>query len=74
MKERKKDRMSLIGGLRELDAIALNDKLLSLKKELFLLRADKAMNRQVKVHRFGAIRKEIAQVMTVKSEKMRCYG
>lgn len=68
---KKKKSISFLEELRSSETADLDEKLLSLKKELFFLREEKAMNKQVKIHRFGKIRKDIARILTVKTEKIR---
>lgn len=59
----------LLQELRKLDSSALNERLVSLKKELYLLRTStKLGNVSVKMHLFSKIRREIARILTVKKE------
>ncbi len=59
----------LLKELRQLDSSSLDERLVSLKRELYLLRvAIKVGSTPVKVHLFTKIRKEIARVLTVKKE------
>lgn len=59
----------LLQELRQLDSSSLDEKLVSLKRELYLLRtAIRVGSSSVKPHSFSKIRKEIARVLTVKKE------
>lgn len=59
----------LLKELRQLDSSSLDERLISLKRELYLLGvAVRVRNSPVKVHLFSKIRKEIARVLTVKKE------
>lgn len=61
----------LLQELRKLDSSALDERLVSLKKELYQLRtATKLGNVSVKIHLFSKIRKEVARILTVKKEAL----
>ena len=55
--------------LRELDANQLNEKLADLKKELFNLRFQLAINQLDNPHKIADVKHDIARVMTVLREK-----
>ena len=55
--------------LREMSADELNAKLKELKEELFNLRFQHAINQLDNPHRIADVKKDIARVMTVISEK-----
>ena len=55
--------------LRELDAQQLNEKLADLKKELFNLRFQLAINQLDNPHKIADVKHDIARVMTVLREK-----
>ena len=55
--------------LRELDANQLNEKLADLKKELFNLRFQLAINQLDNPHKITDVKHDIARVMTVLREK-----
>jgi large subunit ribosomal protein L29 len=55
--------------LREMDAKQLNAKLADLKKELFNLRFQLAINQLDKPHQITEVKHDIARVMTVLREK-----
>lgn len=55
--------------LRELTVSELNDKLLDLKKELFNLRFQHAINQLENPMRIKAVKKDIARINTVLTEK-----
>lgn len=55
--------------LRDKNAQELRDELLSLLREQFNLRMQKAMGEQPRSHQFNAVRKDIARVKTVLGEK-----
>ena len=55
--------------LREMDAKALNEKLADLKKELFNLRFQLAINQLDNPHKIADVKHDIARVMTVLREK-----
>lgn len=55
--------------LRGLSHVELDQKKQALQKELFELRQKKAMGTLEKPHRFKLIRKEIAQISTIRKEK-----
>ena len=55
--------------LREMDAKALNAKLADLKKELFNLRFQLAINQLDNPHKIADVKHDIARVMTVLREK-----
>ena len=54
---------------REMSAEELNAKLIELKKELFILRFQSAVNQLENPMRIKAVKKDIARVMTVQNEK-----
>lgn len=55
--------------IRELTAEELNAKLKELKSELFNLRFQHAINQLDNPHKIADVKKDIARVMTVLSEK-----
>ena len=55
--------------LREMDAKQLNAKLADLKKELFNLRFQHAINQLDNPHKIADVKHDIARVMTVLREK-----
>ena len=55
--------------LREMSAEELNAKLKELKEELFTLRFQHAINQLDNPHKIVEVKKNIARVMTVLSEK-----
>jgi large subunit ribosomal protein L29 len=55
--------------LREMDAKQLNAKLADLKKELFNLRFQLAINQLDNPHKITDVKHDIARVMTVLGEK-----
>ena len=55
--------------LREMDVKQLSDKLADLKKELFNLRFQLAINQLDNPHRIADVKHDIARVMTVLREK-----
>ena len=55
--------------LREMSADALNAKLKELKEELFTLRFQHAINQLDNPHKIVEVKKNIARVMTILSEK-----
>jgi len=55
--------------LREMDAKQLNAKLADLKKELFNLRFQLAINQLDNPHKIADVKHDIARVMTVLREK-----
>lgn len=55
--------------LRSEGAEELDNKLRTLREEIFQLRSQKLDNKTQKTHLIGQKRKEIARVMTVKREK-----
>ena len=55
--------------LREMDAKQLNTKLADLKKELFNLRFQLAINQLDNPHKIADVKHDIARVMTVLREK-----
>lgn len=50
--------------IRELSAVEMNDKLVDLKKELFALRFQHAINQLDNTARLKAVKKDIARVRT----------
>lgn len=54
-----------LSDLRALSADQLSDELISLKKEQFNLRFQKATGQVEKTHRVGEVRKDIARIKTV---------
>ena len=54
--------------LRELSAEQLNDKLAELKKELFNLRFQHAINQLDNPHKIADVKHDIARVMTILHE------
>ena len=55
--------------LREMTAEQLNAKLTELKKELFNLRFQHAVNQLENTHKMTEVKRDIARVMTVLNEK-----
>ena len=55
--------------LREMNNEQLNEKLADLKKELFNLRFQHAINQLDNPHKIADVKKDIARVMTVLCEK-----
>lgn len=55
--------------LRKMDAPALESKLKELKKELFNLRFQHAINQLENPHQIAEVKHDIARVMTVLNEK-----
>lgn len=55
--------------LRELDSAELADRLAESRKELFNLRFQLATGRLDNISRIGAIRKEIARIITLETER-----
>ena len=55
--------------LREMTAEQLNAKLTELKKELFNLRFQHAVNQLENPHKMTEVKRDIARVMTVLNEK-----
>lgn len=55
--------------VRQLDVGELDSKLLELRDEQFRLRMKKANGSLDKFHRFGQIRKSIAQIKTILTQK-----
>ena len=55
--------------IREMTAEELSAKLVELKKELFNLRFQHAVNQLENPHKITEVKREIARVMTVLSEK-----
>ena len=55
--------------IREMSVDELNEKLTSLKEELFALRFQHAINQLDNPHRIADTKKDIARVMTVIAEK-----
>ena len=55
--------------IRELTAEELNAKLVELKKELFNLRFQHAVNQLENPHKLTEVKRDIARVMTVLNEK-----
>jgi large subunit ribosomal protein L29 len=61
--------LSKIADLRQLGDSEVADKILDLKKQLFDLRLQQATRQEVKSHQFKHIRHELAQLMTIESER-----
>ena len=55
--------------VRELSTEQLNQKLVELKKDLFNLRLQHAINQLENPHRIADVKKDIARVMTILREK-----
>jgi large subunit ribosomal protein L29 len=55
--------------LRDLSQDELGEKLKNLREELMNLRTEKALGRLGQPHRFRLVKRDIARVMTVLSEK-----
>ncbi len=62
---------SKVSAVRDLSAQELGAKVVSLQKELFDLRQKKITGQLEKPHQFKAIRRQIAQIHTVKKEKQK---
>lgn len=60
---------SKMSDLRNLSADEVAAKIQELKKELFDLRFQKATRQEVQPHQAGAIRHQIAQLMTLQREQ-----
>ena len=56
--------------IRELSISELEEKVVELKKKLFTLRMDKAVQKEIDSSEFGKTRKTIAQMKTVIREKL----
>ncbi len=56
--------------IRELSISELEEKVVELKKKLFTLRMDKAVQKEIEPSEFGKTRKTIAQMKTVIREKL----
>jgi large subunit ribosomal protein L29 len=54
---------------RQLNLIELNEKLLSLRKEQFVLRMKKASGNLRETHKFREIRRAVARIKTIMTEK-----
>jgi len=57
--------------LREKDVAALQEELLKLRREQFNLRMARAAGQAMKPDQFGRVRKDIARLKTVLTEKKR---
>ncbi|MFT3792702.1 MAG: 50S ribosomal protein L29 [Rudaea sp.] len=55
--------------LRKQSAQELNDQLLELRREQFNLRMQKSAGQQTQTHHFQRVRKEIAQIKTLLTQK-----
>lgn len=55
--------------LRELDNNQIQDNIIELKKELFNLRLQKATRQSFKPHNFKYLKRKIAQLMTLESQR-----
>lgn len=58
-----------VNELRSLPLNELNEELLSLRKEQLMLRTKRAFNSLDKTHHLGMLKKSIAQVKTIISQK-----
>lgn len=58
-----------VSELRAKSEKELRDELLALRREQFNLRMQQGAGNMPKVHRFGAVRKDIARIKTVLNEK-----
>lgn len=56
--------------IKNLDAVMLEKELSNSKKELFELRLKKATRQAFKPHMFKALKKKIAQILTVQSQQL----
>ena len=56
--------------IRELSITELTEKVAELKKKLFTLRMDKAVQKEIDASEFGKTRKTIARIKTVIQEKL----
>ena len=56
------------GEIRKLSAAELDAKLLELKDELFKLRFQQAVNQLDNPMRIGAVKKDIARILTIKRD------
>ena len=54
---------------RNMSVADLNKELVDLRREQFNLRMQQGAGNMPKVHRFGAVRKDIARIKTVLTEK-----
>jgi large subunit ribosomal protein L29 len=57
-----------VAKLRGMNAAALNDELMKLRKEQFALRLQRATGQAVKPDQFGKVRKNIARLKTIARE------
>ena len=55
--------------IKEMTLVELNNKLVDLKKELFNLRFQHAVNQLDNPHKIADVKKDIARVMTILHEK-----
>ena len=55
--------------IRDMDDVKLENELLKLRKEQFDLRVQSASGQGVKPNLFGKIRKDIARIKTIQSER-----
>ncbi len=55
---------------RNMSVEDLNKELVDLRREQFNLRMQQGAGNMPKVHRFGAVRKDIARIKTVMNEKI----
>jgi large subunit ribosomal protein L29 len=61
--------MTRAAELRELDGAEMRDRLADARKELFNLRFQLATGRLDNISRIGAVRKEIARIITLETER-----
>lgn len=61
--------MKTVNELRELDSNELHEELLKLRKEQFNFRLTKASGSLEKTHKMNEVRRNIAQVKTIMTEK-----
>jgi len=54
---------------RNMSVMDLNKELIDLRREQFNLRMQQGAGNMPKIHRFGAVRKDIARIKTVLNEK-----
>nr|YP_001293588.1 ribosomal protein L29 [Rhodomonas salina]ABO70772.1 ribosomal protein L29 [Rhodomonas salina] len=61
--------LSNFQGLKELDDSTIQDTIIESKKELFNLRLQKATRQSFKPHNFKHLKRKIAQLMTLQTQK-----
>ncbi len=58
-----------VAEMREKSAVELNEEITSIAKQLAKLRLEKAVGEGAKTHHFKLLKKQIAQVKTILTEK-----